>query len=107
MRIFEDNDDFFNNSELEQDPIYQVQAHLTYNFNHGRWLSLNANFFRGGETTIDGVEKDDYLENARLGLTFSTPLTKRLSLKVFASTGAQTRVGNDFDAYGAALQLRF
>jgi hypothetical protein len=107
VRIFEDNDDFFNNTELEQDPIWQLQAHLTYNFNRGRWLSLNTNFFRGGETTVSGVEKDDYLENARLGVTFSTPLTQRLSLKLFASTSVQTRVGNEFDAYGAALQVRF
>ncbi len=107
VRIFEDNDDFFNNSDLKQDPIYQVQAHLTYNFNGGRWLSLNGNFFRGGETTVNGEEKDDYLENSRFGLTFSTPITRRLSLKLFGSVSARTRVGNEFDAYGAALQVRF
>ncbi len=107
VRIFEDNDDFYLGAYLEQDPIYQVQAHLTYNFNGGRWLSLNANFFSGGETTRNGVEGDDYLRNSRWGVTYSMPLSKRWSVKLYASTSAAARVGNEFDAFGGAVQYRF
>ncbi len=106
-RIYEDNDDFFNGIRVEQDPTYSVQFHLVYSLNRGRWLSLNGNFYRGGETAKDGVPSDDATEDSRWGLTFSTPLSRKLSLKVNASTGLITRVGSDFDTYGVALQYRF
>ena len=107
MRFFEDNDDFFGGIHVEQDPIYAVQSHLIYNFNKGRWLSLNANFFAGGENTFDGEDADNRQENSRLGITFSMPLSRHSSVKFYANTGVVTRIGNDFDTLGAAWQYRF
>lgn len=106
VRWYEDNDEFFRGTRLEQEPVYALQSHLIYNFDRGRWLSLNANFYRGGETINNGVRADDYLENSRWGVTFSTPLNRHHSLKFYASTGVLTRVGGDFDTYGVAWQLR-
>ena len=107
IRLFEDNDDFFNGIHVEQDPLYQLQGHLVYNFPKGRWLALNANVFWGGENTRDGVEADDRLENSRLGITYSTPITAHHSIKFYASAGTVTRIGGDFDSFGIAWQYRF
>jgi hypothetical protein len=106
VKIFEDNDDFFNGILLEQDPVYSAQFHLVYALRRGRWLSLNGNFFGGGETSKDGIAADDEKKDSRWGLTFSTPLSQKLSLKLNASTGVVTKVGGDFDTYGIALQYR-
>ena len=54
VRLFDDNDEFFNGQVKEQDPLWNTQAHLVYRFNRGRWLSLNANWFWGGQSTVDG-----------------------------------------------------
>ena len=67
IRFFEDNDDYFNGRLLEQNPLWSLQGHLIYNFTKGRWISLNANFYRGGETRVDGDSKDNYVENSRMG----------------------------------------
>lgn len=107
MRFFEDNDDYFNGIYVEQDPIYAVQSHLIYNFNKGRWVSLNVNFFAGGENTFDGNDADNRQENSRLGITFSMPLSQHHSVKFYANTGVVTEIGNDFDTLGAAWQYRF
>ena len=107
VRFYEDNDDFFDGNKVEQDPLYDLQGHLIYYLAHGRWISLNANFYGGGETTVNRVNNKDSLENSRWGATFSTPLSRRMSLKLYASTGVVTRTGSDFDTYGAALQYRF
>lgn len=107
VRFYEDNDDFYGGNKLEQDPLYSLQGHLVYYLARGRWVSLNANFYGGGETSLNGDNRDDELENSRWGATFSTPLGRRLSLKLNASTGVVTRTGSDFDSYGAALQYRF
>jgi len=106
-RLFTDNNRYYGHTELEQDPIYQLQAHLIYHLPRGRWLSLNGNYFRGGKTTKDGVEGDDLQENSRVGVTLGWPINKRHSLKLYANRGVVTRIGNDFDTYGAAWQYRW
>ncbi len=88
-------------------PLWNSQAHLIYRFDRGRWLSLNANWFWGGQSTVGGQKLDDRMENSRWGMTFSMPLSPHHSLKFYANTGVVTRVGNDFDTYGVAWQYRF
>jgi hypothetical protein len=107
VRLFEDNDDYFEEIYVEQDPIYGLQSHLIYNFSKGRWLSLNANFFRGGENNFDGVDADNRQENSRFGITYSMPFSAHHSLILYANTGVITSIGHDFDTFGAAWQYRF
>ncbi|MEM1113579.1 MAG: transporter [Pseudomonadota bacterium] len=107
VRFFEDNDENFRGTELEQDPLYQVQGHLTYTFNNRSWVSLNANFYRGGQSTVSGRRADDQLENSRWGVTYSLPLTRHQSVKLYGSTGVVTRAGTDFDTLGIGWQYRF
>jgi len=107
VRLYEDNDDFFNGSTVEQDPLYSVQGHLIYSLRKGRWLSLNANFYRGGETSVEHVRSRNLKENSRFGVTYSTPISRHHSLKLYASTGILTRTGDDFDTLGIAWQYRF
>lgn len=107
IRFFEDNDDFFNGTKLEQDPLYQGQIHLIYNLRKGRWVSFDANYFAGGETSKNGVKGDDRQKNSRLGLTFSTPISAHHSIKIAASRGVVTRIGNKFDTYGIFWLYRF
>ena len=107
IRFFEDNDDFYRGIYLEQKRLYQVQSHLVYSFPKGRWLSLDANYYWGGETSKDGVKAGDRAANSRWGLTFSMPLNPHNSIKLYVSSGVATRIGGDFDNYGIAWQYRF
>ena len=56
---------------------------------------------------MDGVRGEDLQENSRIGLTFSMPITRNHSLKLYANTGVSTRAGSDFDAVGVAWQYRW
>jgi hypothetical protein len=104
--LFTENDRFAGRSTLEQDPLYQVQAHLIYNFQRGRWISLNGNYFWGGRTEKDGVTRDDRQDNSRVGVTLGWPLDRRNTLRLYASRGVTTRIGNDFDIFGIVWQYR-
>lgn len=106
VRVFEDNDNFFGGLTVERQPLYAAQSHLIYNFDRGRWISLNANFYAGGETIKGGIRSNDELRNSRWGVTFSTPLSPKLSLQTFANTGVINRAGTDFDTFGLLLQYR-
>lgn len=73
VRFYTDNDDFFGGKVREQDSIYSVQGHLIYSFSHGIWAAMDATFYTGGQTTVDGVKGNNRLENTRLGATSHCP----------------------------------
>jgi len=104
--FFTTNDDAPPNGAIrKQDPIGSFQGHISYNFKPALWLALNANYFTGGETTIDGVDKNDLQKNSRVGLTLSLPVGRRKSLKVAVHTGAITSIGADFDIASVTCQV--
>jgi len=102
--FFEDNDDFFGGQRREQEPLMSVQAHVSYTFNPRTWIALNTTYYEGGQTNLNGINKQDRQSNSRAGITFSMPVGKQYSLKFNYSRGATTRIGSDFTQYGVGLQ---
>jgi hypothetical protein len=107
VTFYTNNDDFLNGMALEQDPIYAVQGHLIYNFGAGVWGALDATYYTGGRTTVDGVKGDTLQENTRLGLTVALPVTRHYSIKLYASTGVFARTGSNFNTGGIVWQFRW
>jgi len=103
--FFTANDDFFGGSSQSQDPIVSIQGHLSYNFKSKVWLALNANYYTGGRTAINGIDQFDLQRNSRVGATLSVPLAPRQSFKLAAHTGAFTQIGADFDVVTVAYQV--
>jgi hypothetical protein len=101
------NDEYFGGKTLEQDPVLTAQAHVTYSFGRGIWLALDAAYDHGGRTTLDGVRGDDAMSNSRLGATCALPVSRSSSIKLYASTGASTRAGTNYDLFGVAWQQRW
>jgi hypothetical protein len=94
--LFTDNSDFSGRRTREQDPIASVQGHVTYRFGPRVWLAGDANFYRGGQTTVDGVQHLDIQRNVRIGWTFSWALDQHHALRASVSRGAYTTIGGDF-----------
>ena len=105
--VFTDNDDYFGGKKLEQEPLYISQFHLTYSAGRGIWAALSGNYDYGGRTTVDGERKEDFQKNSRLGVTLALPVNRNNSIKLYASTGLHTTVGNDYDLYGIVWQYRW
>jgi hypothetical protein len=101
---FSRNDEYFQGSTREQDPIYSTQLHLVRQFGRGTWGAVSATYYEGGRTTVNGVAKNDRQAGSRFGLTFSLPVARRQSVKLFANSGLYARTGTDFDAVGLAWQ---
>ncbi|RLE25165.1 MAG: transporter [Acidobacteria bacterium] len=103
--VFTTNTDAPGGVTRQQNPIGSFQGHISYNFTPRLWMALNANYFTGGETTIDGVDKDDLQKNSRVGLTLSFAVGRRKSIKLAVHTGAVTSIGADFDIATIAYQV--
>ena len=52
--FFGDNDDFVGRN-LENDPTFELEAHLTRNFTSKFWSSLDATYSSSGDATIDSM----------------------------------------------------
>jgi hypothetical protein len=105
--FFTDNDDFFGGNALSQDPIYSLQGHLIYGFRSGIWVSVDATYFAGGRTTLNGVLNNDLQQNWRVGATAAFPVDRANSVKFYLSTGLYARTGNEYDLAGVAWQHRW
>jgi hypothetical protein len=95
--LFTDNDAFFGGTTREQRPLTTFQLHASYTFRPRLWVAASATWYTGGRTVVGEVVKADWQENARLGISASFPITPRDSLQLRYSTGANTRLGADFD----------
>ena len=105
--LFTDNEDFFGGNRRSQDPIYSLQGHVIYGTRSGIWGSLDATYFAGGRTTLNGVESGDLQQNWRLGGTLAFPVDVRNSVKLYFSSGVAARTGNNYDLIGLAWQYRW
>jgi hypothetical protein len=94
--FFTDNTDFVGGRTREQEPIAATQVHVTHKFTRTTWLAVNANFYTGGRTTIDGTQNLDLQRNSRFGATFSSMLRRGHSIRLAVSRGAFTTIGADF-----------
>jgi len=103
--LFAKNDTYYPGTSVRtQEPLSAVQAHLSYNIRPLMWAALNATFYTGGQSTVDGVQKDDRVSNFRAGATLVFPVGKRNAFKIAASTGAVVRSGANFDVLSIGWQ---
>lgn len=105
--FFTENDQYQGDHVRTQKPIYAAQAHVVYALGKGSWIAVDYTYYAGGRTSVDGQARDDVVSSARWGATFSMPIDKHNSIKLYASTGLIARVGSNFDSYGIAWQYRW
>jgi hypothetical protein len=102
--LFTHNDDFFGGQHRAQDPLGVGQAHVVRVFKPGLWGALDATYYRGGSTTLNGTQNADRQSNARLGATLALPIGRTQSLKLAVAKGTSTRVGSHLTTVGLTWQ---
>jgi hypothetical protein len=106
------NPEFFSHNQFfpgvrskTQNPVTGLEAHLSYDVRPRLWISLDANFWEGGETSVNGVSSAaSYQRSSRVGITASIPLTAHQSIKLSYSDGAYVRYGGNYRAIFASWQ---
>lgn len=106
VTFFTDNNDFLGQTR-QQDPLYSLQGHVIYSFPKHIWASVDATYYTGGSTTVDGTYQHDLERNYRVGTTLALPLGRRESIKFYASDGVWAQSGSSFWLVGIALQYRW
>jgi hypothetical protein len=102
--FFTKNPEFFSHNQYypgsqsqTQRMVTALEAHLSYDVRPRLWISLDANYWVGGETSLNGVANPaTYQRASRVGITASIPLTVQHSIKISFNQGAYIRYGGNF-----------
>ncbi|HEY7655359.1 MAG TPA: transporter, partial [Burkholderiales bacterium] len=76
--LFGTNDNYVGQT-LKTDPMFQLDAHLTRDFTETFWGSIDAAYYSGGKSSINGVEGKK-LDNFGFGLTFGYQINENVNL---------------------------
>lgn len=110
--FFTANPEFFSRNQYNpgvtrqtEQPIGAFEGHLSYDFRPRLWVSLDANFWFGGKTSLNGVQNDlTQQRSSRVGATASVPITKHQSIKFSYSNGAYISYGGNYQTVSIAWQ---
>ncbi len=78
--LFAENDDFVGQT-LKNDPLWQVEAHLTHDFTSRFFGSLDALYRNGFQSDINGMEVGDDVDVGNVGFTFSFQVTDNFTMR--------------------------
>ena len=110
--FFTANNNFYSNDPLSPGPNQQTEKpmgatelHLSYDVKPRLWISIDGNYWYGGETGLNGTVSPTSLQaNSRLGATTAVPIRKHQSLKFSYSGGTYVRFGGDYQDISIAWQ---
>lgn len=106
--FYTDNDEFYNGNELEQDPLYACQTHVVKTFGQDWWMAAGAAYAWAGESTINGVLKDDDKSTLLYGASFGFRIGESQSVRLsYIRTDTLNDIGADTDSLGLGWSFRF
>lgn len=102
--FYTDNDDYTSQSlTLEQDPVYTLESHLSYDFTDAFYISGDYFYHNGGETTVAGADQDDEKDDHAVQLSLGFMLNSSYQLLLKYKKDVKVENGPKTDTLG----LRF
>jgi hypothetical protein len=106
--LYQDNDEFWQGSKREQNPLWFMQGHLIYTFKPGWWVSVSGGYGYGGRNTINGVKKDDASRARYVAVSLGMPITPRQGVKLtYYTSDTHVATGSNTDALIAAWSINW
>jgi len=100
--LFAENDDFVG-QKLENDPLWQIEAHLTHDFTEGFFGSLDLLYRGGFQSEINGVDVGDKLDVGDLGFTLNYQVTDNITIR----TSYSSNVFGDSNLDSSIIRIQF
>jgi hypothetical protein len=100
--LFAENDDFLG-QKLENDPMWQIEAHWTHDFTRNFFGSLDLLYRNGFQSEIDGVDLGGDIEIGDLGFTLNFSVTDNVTIR----TSFSSNVFGDSDIDTSMVRLQF
>ncbi len=93
--FFGDNDDFVG-QDLESDPTFELDVHLTRDFAHNLWGSVDVVYTSAGDTKLNRIESDGEA-STMVGFTIGYELNQGMQLTLGYQTALNDNDPDDVD----------
>jgi hypothetical protein len=103
---YSDNNEPARGDHSSEAPLLQLEGHITRNLNPALWISLDAIFLRGAETTTDGVSDHNEQRSFALGLSASVAVSDTMAATL-SYTDEVSRNGNSAKGHVIRLLAEF
>jgi hypothetical protein len=90
--LFADNDDFNVGQTLKNEPLWQIESHLTHDFTSKFFGSLDMLYQNGFQSELDGTEIGENLEIGSLGFSMNYEIQDNIMIRASYSSNV---FGND------------
>ena len=105
--FYQTNEEFWQGTELKQDPTWFVQGHAIYSFKPGWWASFSGGYAYGGKAYVNDVLKSN-VRARYIALSFGLPITARQSIKfTYLTSDTHVASGNSTDALLMAWSINW
>ncbi|NQZ87966.1 MAG: transporter [Saccharospirillaceae bacterium] len=106
--IYSDNDDFYVGKLRQQKPLYAIQSHVIHSLAQGKWISASVGYGIGGQSTIEGINKNDKRHTLLSAVSFGMPISRTQSIKIaYINQKSNSSTGLDSDSLVLAWSKRF
>jgi hypothetical protein len=100
--LFDENDDFIGR-KLENDPMVQLEGHVTHDFTPNFYGSLDMLYRGGFQSEIDDVEVGHAIDIGNLGFTVNYQATDNLAIRA----GYSTNLFGDHELDNSLFRVQF
>jgi hypothetical protein len=100
--LFAENDDFMG-QKLENDPLWQLEAHLTHDFTPNLFGSLDLLYRGGFQSEVDGVDAGDDIDVGDLGFTLNYQVNDNFAIR----TSYSSNMFGDNDLDNSLIRIQF
>ncbi len=100
--LFGKNDDFLG-QKMDNDPLWQFEAHLTHDFTPTFFGSVDLLYRSGFQSEIDGISVGEELDIGDLGFTLNFQVTDNITLR----TSYMSNMFGDSGVDSSMLRLQF
>ena len=100
--LFAENDDFVGQT-LQNDPMWQLEAHWTHDFTRQFFASLDLLYRKGFQSEINGVDLGSDIEIGNLGFTLNFSVTDNVTIR----TSFSSNVFGNSDIETSMIRLQF
>ena len=100
--FFAENDDFWGQT-LQNDPMWQLEAHWTHDFTRQFFASLDLLYRKGFQSEINGIDLGSDIEIGDLGITLNFQATDNVTIR----TSFSSNVFGNSDIETSMIRLQF
>jgi len=106
--LFGDNNNFWQGTVREQDPLWFIQGHIIHTFKPGLWASFSGGYGYGSRSTISGLQKADDSRLRYWKVSLGVPINPRQGLSfAFAVGRTNTRSDADLNRFALGWSMMF